>query len=90
MAAVAVEYVPASHGLHVRAVNARTVDEYLPASQLVHAPFPFSSLYFPAAHASHELPDNVKPLSHRQTWLPSELHELDPHGKHAEFPGSCL
>ena len=38
------------HAEHVLLDVCPTAEEYLPAPQSVHAPFPLSALYLPAAH----------------------------------------
>jgi hypothetical protein len=53
VAAVAPEYVPAPHGVHVVADVAAGVAEYFPAAHDVQVALPVVSLYVPNAHAEH-------------------------------------
>ena len=46
----------AGHAIHVVAMVAPTVVEYVPAAQSVHAALPVPILYFPAAQGAHTPP----------------------------------
>ncbi len=61
VAAMAVEYVPATQLLHVEA----PASEYVPAPQLVQAPEPVLVLNLPAAHETHDCASGpVEPAGH--------------------------
>jgi len=73
----------AGHAEHVPSAVAATAAEYVPAPQSVHAPFPLSALYLPAAHPVHSSePSRVNPASQLQVSLPAGASEFAGHAKH--------
>ena len=75
----------AGHDEHWLSTVAATAAEYLPAPQSMHATFPLSVLYLPAAHCSH-VPDadTVKPATQMQSEtapLPAGAYEFAGHAE---------
>ena len=78
------------HGKHTESDVAPTLDEYVPAAQLLHAsdPIAFSALYLPASHWIHVLPsgpENPALQEHAVTAaLPAGEMELTGQAEHVE------
>ena len=78
---------PDTHAMHVLAVVAAVVFEYLAGSQFVHSADPDAALCLPAAHPSHGPPSGpLKPALHRHAAavaLADAEYELAGHPTHA-------
>ena len=78
---------PDTHAMHVLAVVAAVVFEYLAGSQFVHSADPDAALCLPAAHPSHGPPSGpLKPALHRHAVpavLPDAEYELATQSMHA-------
>ena len=84
------EVVLVGHPMHVVAIVAPTVVEYVAAAQSVHTALPVAILYLPATQAVHEPPFGpVKPMLHVQA-ARAELEigelELVGHAVHVAVP----